>query len=257
MSISLSSLRSARACEAPRIGIYGRPGVGKTTLAATAPSPVFLLTEEGLGVITPTPKHTPLCRTYRDVREWIEALRTEPHDYATLVIDSLDGLEPLMVEYVASRDGKTAEDFNLGKHNFGYGKGSLRLASEMGDLLEALDRLREDKNMAIVLLAHDKVKRFEAPDVESYDKYQLAIDEKVAVRVTAWLDTLAYAHYRVSTTKGQDGKVRGVGAGERLLSTEDLPSRLAKRRYNVAREISMDYAAKVGVVSALTLPVAT
>jgi AAA domain len=254
MAISLASLRSERACEAPRLGIYGRPGVGKTSLAATAPNPVFILTEEGLGRITPTPRHTPLCRAYEDVLQWILALRTEQHEHATVVIDSLDGLEPLMVSHIAKQDGKSAEDFALGKGNFGYGKGAMRLADEMRTFLEALDHLRESKNMAVILIGHDKVKRFEAPDVESYDRYQLAIEEKPALHVMKWLDALSFAYYRTSTTEGKDGKVRGIGAGERMLAQDELPSRVAKNRYGAPREISMNAAAQMGVVAALTTP---
>ena len=32
--------------QAPRITLYGKPGVGKTTLASTFPEPLFLLTED-------------------------------------------------------------------------------------------------------------------------------------------------------------------------------------------------------------------
>ena len=252
MAISLASLRSSRACEAPRIGIYGRPGVGKTTLAATAPNPVFLLTEDGLASVRPTPKHTPICRSYPDVMQWILTLRTEDHDYKTIVVDSLDGLEPLMVRWIAEQDGKTSEDFALGKGNFGYGKGEARLADEMRVFLEALEKLQEAKGMAVILTGHDRVKKFEAPDVESYDRYQLSLPDKVAARIYAWLDVLVFSYYRTSVTKGQDGNIRGVGTGERLLATEELPSRVAKNRYGLAREIRMDDAAKAGVVVALT-----
>ena len=255
MAISLSSLRSERACEAPRICVYGRPGVGKTTLAATAPNPVFLLTEDGLASVRPAPKHTPLCRSYGEVKEWIAALRTDDHPYQTLVIDSLDGLEPLLVRAVAEQDGKTAEEFSLGKGNFGYGKGENRLADEMRVFLESLQALQEQRNMAVVMTGHDRVKRFEAPDIEAYDRYQLALMEKVAARVQAWCDVVAFAFYRTSTTKGQDGRVRGVGAGERLLATDDSsPTRIAKNRYGLRREIDMNEAAKRGIVQALTSP---
>jgi hypothetical protein len=234
VAITLASLRADLALSTPRIVLYGRPGWGKTTWAATAPKPVFLLTEDGLTSVRPTPQHTPLCRSYRDVCEWVQALRTEQHDYQTLVLDSLDGLEPLMVEFVAKQDGKTAEDFALGKGNFGYGKGELRLADEMRVFLELLSRLREEKNMAIVLLAHDRVKRFDAPDSESFDRYQLSLPDKVAKVLQAWADVTAFGFYRVSTTKGQDGKVRGVGAGERLVGTDDsAPTRVGKNRYSL------------------------
>lgn len=241
MAISLASLRADLALSAPRIVLYGRPGWGKTTWAATAPDPVFVLTEEGLASVAPTPKHTPLCRSYREVCDWVQALRAEEHGHKTLVLDSLDGLEPLMIEWIAGQDGKTMEDFALGKGNFGYGKGELRLADEMRVFLALLDKLREERNMAVILIAHDKVKRFDSPDVESFDRYQPALPDKVAARVQAWADAQIFGFYRVSTTKGQDGKVRGVGAGERIMATDDSsPSRVAKNRYSLPSILPLD-----------------
>lgn len=240
MAISLAGLRAELALSAPRVVLYGRPGWGKTTWAATAPKPVFLLTEDGLASVKPTPMHTPLCRTYREVWEWVNALRTEDHDYNTLVLDSLDGLEPLMTQFVAEQDGKTAEDFALGRGNFGYGKGELRLADEMRTFLDLLNKLREDKKMALILLGHDKVKRFDAPDSESFDRYQPSLPDKVGKVVQAWSDVTAFGLYRVSTTKEQSGKVRAVGAGERIVATDDSsPSRVAKNRYSLPSVISI------------------
>jgi hypothetical protein len=54
MAISLASLRSSTSLSPPRLLLYGVAGVGKTKLAADAPRPVMLQTEDGLGRIEAT-----------------------------------------------------------------------------------------------------------------------------------------------------------------------------------------------------------
>jgi AAA domain len=54
MVISLASLNRTAALKPPRILIHGVHGVGKTTFAAGAPDPVFILTEDGLGTLERT-----------------------------------------------------------------------------------------------------------------------------------------------------------------------------------------------------------
>ena len=49
MALSLSSLVRAKSDKPPRIVIYGVPGIGKTSLAAEFPDPIFIQTEEGTG----------------------------------------------------------------------------------------------------------------------------------------------------------------------------------------------------------------
>ncbi|MCA4918989.1 MAG: AAA family ATPase [Roseomonas sp.] len=51
MAISLASLRRGGDTRPPRFLICGVAGVGKTKLAADAPNPIFLQTEDGLGRI--------------------------------------------------------------------------------------------------------------------------------------------------------------------------------------------------------------
>ena len=95
MAISIKDLRRIRATQPPRVLIYGPPGMGKTTLAAEFPSPVFLQVEDG------TPGDLELASFGRldsldEVNGAIDALYTDDHDRQTLVIDSLDKLEPLV-----------------------------------------------------------------------------------------------------------------------------------------------------------------
>jgi hypothetical protein len=47
----LQKIQSGRSTAPPRLMIYGTEGIGKSTLAARAPQPIFIQTEDGLGEI--------------------------------------------------------------------------------------------------------------------------------------------------------------------------------------------------------------
>ena len=69
--------------------------------------PVFVLTEDGLGTLDVMA--FPLARSYGEVIEALDALLVEDHDFETLVVDSLDWLEPLIWAQVAREGGATAK----------------------------------------------------------------------------------------------------------------------------------------------------
>ncbi len=94
MAISLAQLTRTNSPKPPRILIHGVAGVGKTTFAADANAPVFVQTEDGLGTLATS--HFPLARTFEDVIDALAALYTESHDFKTVVVDSVDWLEPLV-----------------------------------------------------------------------------------------------------------------------------------------------------------------
>jgi len=64
MAISLASLRTNTALTPPRILMHGVAGVGKSTFAAEADRPVFIMTEDGLGKLQVPhfPPRDQLCR---------------------------------------------------------------------------------------------------------------------------------------------------------------------------------------------------
>ena len=65
MAISLASLRTTSVLTPPRILIHGVAGVGKSTFAADADRPVFVMTEDGLGKLQVPhfPLGDELCRS--------------------------------------------------------------------------------------------------------------------------------------------------------------------------------------------------
>src|SRR5262249_14251938 len=96
VAISLASPKSTTALSPPRILVYGVAGIGKTTFATSANKPVVLLTEDGLGTIKVP--HFPLARSYDEVMAAIAALYTEPHEYKTVVVDSVPQRTPSMTD---------------------------------------------------------------------------------------------------------------------------------------------------------------
>ena len=132
----LKDIISAPIMRPPRILIHGVPGVGKTTFGAGCPAPIFIQTEEGadlLGV-----DRFPLSETYADVTAQLDTLLNEKHSYKTVVIDTLDWLEPLISAAVCQKGGKP--DLS----SFGYGEGYKKATLEWRSLLKKLGRLRDE-----------------------------------------------------------------------------------------------------------------
>jgi hypothetical protein len=237
MAISLLSLSCTQSIKAPRITVYGVAGVGKSTLGASAPKPVFILTEDGLGKLQTT--SFPIARSYQEVLEALDSLLTENHDFETVVIDSLDWLEPLIWAQVASSRGVTSIE------DIGFGKGYVFALDLWRVYLDKLNQLRDQKNMVILQLAHSVIKRFDSPEHDPYDRYEIKLHNKTAALIQEHSDCVLFANYRISTTKSDVGfqkKItRAVGSGERLLFTQERPAFLAKNRYGLPHELSMDW----------------
>jgi hypothetical protein len=102
--------------------IFGPEGIGKSTLAAQFPAPVFLDTEGGTHHLDVA--RLPAPKSWDDVTRAITAPATEAHDFKTLVIDTIDWLEKLLVDYVCKQANKASIE------DFGYGKGYVVLAEE-------------------------------------------------------------------------------------------------------------------------------
>ena len=89
---TLADVRPTTATLPPRLLIHGKEGTGKTTLGSRFPKPVFLQTEDGCPSNIEIESFG-LLEDLAGVREAITALGNEPHDYQTVVVDSIDALE--------------------------------------------------------------------------------------------------------------------------------------------------------------------
>jgi hypothetical protein len=214
--------------------IYGPHGLGKTTFGAGAPAPIFILTEDGLGRLEVD--HFPLAASYDDVVGAISTLYSDDHTFGTVVIDSLDWLDNLIWQDInAKHDAK----------DLAYGKGAVIAADYWRGILEGLSALRDEKGMAIVLIAHAEIKRFDSPEVEPFERYQPKLQARSSALVQEWCDAVLFCNYKTIVKKedvGFNREVnRGITTGERLLHANEKPAYLAKNRYSLPDSLPLSW----------------
>lgn len=251
MAISLASIaRTARASAPPRIVIHGVQGVGKSTFAANAFKPIFLPFEDGLtGIET---EAFPLLRSYEDAVAALDSLATEQHDFGTVVLDSLDWLEPLIWNRVARDAGKDSIE------SIPYGKGYIEATAYWRTLLDKLNTLRA-RGMATILVAHTEVKRFDAPDMDAFDRYVLKLHKGAAALVVEWADVVGLAQVETAIKKEAQGfqnRTRGIATGRRVLRVNESPAYIAKNRFSLPDPLPLDWTALVQAITPATQPAA-
>lgn len=234
MAFNLKSISKAGTRkQAPlRMIVYGTAGVGKSTFATRRAGTIVLPTEDGLSAIGDVDAF-PVAKSYADVIEAIKELVSGEHDYKHLVLDSADWCEKLIELQVAKEHG--LKDFNLQAKELAYGRGNKAVADKWREMLASFDVLREDRKMAVTIVAHSQVKRFDDPTTDAYDRYTLDLNKESAATLSEWCDVLAFAGFRVSVKEEQVGingkKKRGISSGERFLFTQETPAFVAKTRY--------------------------
>lgn len=244
MSAGLSSVVRKAAPKPPRITIYGVPGVGKSTFAASAPKPVFILTEDGLGSIDAD--HFPLASSYDDVMNSLMALASEEHDFHTVVVDSLDWFEGMVWAQTCKANGwKDLEQP-------GYGRGYVAAIDAWKNYIDAVNYLRDERAMTVIQIAHSDTIKFESPETDPYSRFVLKLHKRAAALISEHSDILGFCNYRTSTVKTDAGfnrKVtRGVGSGERFLFLSERPAFTAKQRYALPDAIPLEWDALASAV---------
>ena len=230
MAKSLSSLRSTKSDKPPLVVVYGVHGVGKTQLASEWPSPLYLNTA-GETPPSDVEMQTPgTMETYEEVLDIISDLLTTEHGHKTLIIDSLDGMEPLVWAHVCKQNGwQTIEDA-------GFGKGYVAADAPWRDFLAGLAALKR-AGIAVVLLAHTDIFRFDSPTSDPYSRYGIKLHKRAAALVQEAADIVGFVNYRVTLKQADAGfnkKVtHGEGGGDRQIHLEERPGFLAKNRYSM------------------------
>ncbi len=246
MSFDLASISRTRRARAPKVVIAGANKIGKSTFASSAPNAVGILTEQGMDAIDS--QAFPVAETLSDVYAAIGTLIDEPHDFQSIFLDSLDWLEPLLHTHVCAANGWANIEAP------GYGKGYIAAAEEWRTLLNGLDALRTQRNMGVILIAHDKIKRVEDPLTEGYDSHVLKLHDRASALVSEWADVIGYAGYRVFVTKTDAGfgqkESKAATTGERLLHVEAHPAHCGGNRFGLTN-MPLDWAAFSAALAAV------
>lgn len=230
--MALANISRGRIDKPDRILVIGQEGVGKTTFAASAPAPVFICAEDGTSHVDVA--RFPEPESFLDVIEAVRTLAHETHNYQTLVIDTMDWLEPLVWAYVCELGKKP--DIEA----FGYGKGYIAALDQWRSLLATIDMVRNARNMGVILLAHAHIKTFKNPEGEDFDRYTGKLHEKAYGLIREWCDHVLFARFQTYTVE-KDGRHKGISDGARVLCTTRTAAYDAKNRADLPPELPLSW----------------
>lgn len=224
---------SSQITQPPRLLIYGQHGLGKTTLGCSFPAPILINMEKGTPVGIDVPA-TPMITDYQTILDWFRALILDEHDFRTVVVDTLDIMEPLLHDYVCKKHGwKSIEDP-------GYGKGYVAAAEEWTNFMRACRAMNEKRGLCVVLLAHAQVSRFDDPTADSYSTYEIRLDKRGRAIVGDLCDAIFFLNQTVTVKeeKGQLGAPKkAVGNGNVWAFTRPKPAWNAKNPYEMPEKV--------------------
>ncbi len=225
----------------PKMIVYGQPGVGKTTFAASAGA-ILIDCENGAGVV-PGLKRTPYLQSWPQMRNWLtEIADTPPEGVSAIAIDTIDWMVQRIIEHVVlDLDSKSAGDITntLGTAHGGYFKAREIVQNIVyRDLLPMLNAIA-DRGVAIILLAHAANIKMTSP--EGFDLRLAAPDlpQWIAPPFIEWADAVLYA--------SRDGD-------QRMLLTEGTNVILAKNRYSLPAELTLSWSALMQALSKTKKP---
>ncbi|MGF9907294.1 ATP-binding protein [Brevibacillus porteri] len=229
---------SGKVEKAKKVVLYGPEGIGKSSLAAQFPLPVFIDTEGSTTEleVDRLPKPT----SWTILKQQVEWVKQQAGRYRTLIIDTIDWAEMLCNENVCAVHQKN------GIEDFGYGKGYVYSEEEFGRFLNLLSDVIES-GINVVLNAHATIVKFEQPDeMGAYDRYQLKLGKKTGSRTAAlvkeWADMVLFINYKTfSVATDKEGKKNKGQGGTRTVYATHHPAWDAKNRHGLPDEFPLDY----------------
>jgi hypothetical protein len=159
---------------------------------------------------------------------------SESHSFKTLVVDSLDWVEPMCWAHTCKLGNK--KDIEA----FGYGKGYNAALDHWRVFLSKLGAVRE-KGMGIILVAHSVRKSVKNPEGDDYEQWQIKLHDKAAGLIKEWVDVVGFAAHEVVTVENDNGRVKGIASGKRVLKTAPAAGYDGKTRFALPAVLPLDW----------------
>jgi|GEM_PF-84288 len=229
----LNKITTGKIQRAQKVFLYGVEKIGKSSLVAKFPSPLFLDVEKGTHQLALDRLD---IKSADELDKAITDVIRERHVYKTLVIDSADQAEKLMANVVI------AENRWRSIEEPGYDKGFTALGGKFQSFLDNLD-LVISREINVVLIGHAHIKRFNPPEtLEGYDRWEPKLAPKDSEKAKAWADAVLFTTFDTKVIEF-DNKPKGIGGRERVIYTVRSAAYDAGNRYGPPEKIKMNIAA--------------
>jgi hypothetical protein len=224
-------INKGKVAQTRRILLYGENGVGKSSLAAQFPNPLFLNVENGIGDLDVD--STDVLKSYSDLLGALVYCQTS--DYSTIVIDTIDWAEKLLFQDVAKKNGKeTVEDI-------GFGKGYQRVELSWSNLIDAMTILWK-QNRHIILTCHERIAKLKDPEGNETSYWSPDLNDKSSGILSEWCSEVIYLKHKTYTRELDEGPKKrhiAVGGRERVMVCNKLPAIEAKNRLGMPDELPL------------------
>ena len=217
---------------AQKVVIYGSEGIGKSSLAACFPDPLFIDTEGGTAQMDVRRIDKP--QRWEELLAIVQEVAATPDVCKSLILDTADWAEQLIVSFLCTKYKQNSIE------SFGYGKGYTYLAVEFTRLLNAFDQVIA-ANIHVVITAHAKMRKFEQPDeMGAYDRWEMKLSKQVAPLLKEWCDLLLFCNYQTFVVTSENNTQKAQG-GKRVMYTSHHPAWDAKNRVHLPEVLELDY----------------
>ena len=218
--------------------IFGEAGLGKTSLAATFPNPIFIRAEDGLQAIAEDqrPDAFPVLENSEELWKQMAALINEEHDYKTVVIDSVTALERMFVQSVIEDDPKKPKSINQAMGGYGAG---LAAVGQLHQRVRKAAGMLVDRGCNVVFVGHADTETIELPDSDPYTRYSLRLGKKSIAPYSDDVDAVGFIKLQ-TFTMGDGERKKAISDGSRVLVLYSTANNLSKNRFGITEDLPVE-----------------
>jgi hypothetical protein len=239
MAIDLKKLERPRGQRPIIATFFGEGGMGKSTLAAMFPKPVFIRTEDGTASLAGNDEVMlfPLVSSSQEVLDQIEALATQEHEFKTLVLDSITQLATLIEHEIVAADPKAK---SINQAGGGYGAGYNTAAEKHRQVREWAGALAYERGMNVIFIGHADTETLDLPDFDPFARYTVRMHKKSLPHYTDNVDLVGLIRLK-TYVRGDGDKKRAISTGDREIICFPQASSVTKNRFNITQPLPFTF----------------
>lgn len=191
--------------------LYSGPGTGKTGAGASFPDPLFFDFEESTHNIDV--ERIDNITEFQDVMNGLDEILNEKAGslpFKSIIFDTIDELERLMHNHIASENGKKSID------HIGWQKGFDYAVNLWADFISTCRLIRDKHHIHFLFLAHDAHKsKQDIEKEETYTRNTINLHKKAISFMFGAVEMVLYAKKEVKFKKDSEGNTYAIDTDER------------------------------------------